>query len=211
MKTFYIIFTFCMGLFAGYVLFNKENQTLKPPLEPFETIATKAAAIDQSKDSAFEKLKRHNDFLQGQLAIVNTKLKQNKSSLDSERLKLSQIQKAITEDTLCRANQLKDSLNQSICGIHAVTDSMVSDYEYKILITESKCAVRDSEIIICNKAYSGLKDLLKEQAMREQQLTESLNEALKQQRKKRLQNRFLTGGMLFVSGLATSFIIYSKQ
>jgi hypothetical protein len=211
MKTFYIIFTFCMGLFAGYVLFNKETQTLKPPLEPFETIATKAAAIDQSKDSAFEKLKRHNDFLQGQLAIVNTKLKQNKSSLYSERLKLSQIQEAVSTDSLCESEHLKDSLNQSISSIHAVTDSMVSDYEYKILITESKCAVRDSEIIICNKAYSGLKDLLKEQAMREQQLTESLNEALKQQRKKRLQNRFLTGGMLFVTGLATSFIIYSKQ
>lgn len=211
MKTFYIIFTFCMGLFAGYVLFNKENQTLKPPLENYEAITAKSEAIDKSKDSAVESLKRHNDFLQGQLAIVNTKLKQNKSSLYSERLKLSQIQKAITEDTLCRANQLKGSLNQSISDIHVATDSLVSDYEYKINLTEAKCAVRDSEIVICNKAYSALKDLVKEQSMREQQLTESLNEALKQQRKKRLQNRFLTGGMLFVTGLATSFIIYSKQ
>ncbi len=211
MKTFYVIFTFCMGLFAGYVLFNKETQTLKPPLETFETIATKAAAIYQSKDSAFEKLKRHNDFLQGQLTIVSSKLKQNKSSLYSQRKKLSQIQEAVSADSLCEDKHFKDSLNQSISTIHAVTDSLVSDYEYKILITESKCAVRDSEIVICNKAYSGLKDLVKEQVMREQQLTESLNEALKQQRKKRLQNRFLTGGMLFVTGLATSFIIYSKQ
>jgi hypothetical protein len=211
MKTFYIIFTFCMGLFAGYVLFNKENQTFKPPLEPFETIATKAAAIGQSKDSAFEKLKRHNDFLQGQLAIVSVKLKQNKSSLYSERKKLSQIQEAISADTICNNKILTDSLNQSISSIHSVTDSLVSDYEYKILIGETKCAVRDSEIVICNKAYSGLKDLVKEQAMREQQLTESLNEALKQQRRKRLQSRFLTAGMLFVTGLATSFIIDSKQ
>ncbi len=211
MKTFYVIFTFCMGLFAGYVLFNKETLNLKPPLEHYEAIAYKATAIDQSKDSAFEKLKRHNDFLQGQLAIVNGKLKQNKSSLYSERKKLLQIQQAISADSLCEDKHLKDSLNESLSNIHAITDSLVSDYEYKILTTENKCAVRDSEIVICNKAYSGLKDLLKEQAMREQQLTESLNEALKQQRKKRLQNRFLAGGMLFVTGLATSFIIYSKQ
>lgn len=39
MKTFYIIFTFCMGLFAGYVLFNKETLNLKPPLEHYEAIA----------------------------------------------------------------------------------------------------------------------------------------------------------------------------
>jgi hypothetical protein len=211
MKTFYIIFTFCMGLFAGYVLFNKENQSLEPPLEHFETIATKLEAIDKSKDSAIEKLKQHNNFLQGQLAIVNGKLKQKKSSLYSERKKLSEIQMAVIEDTLCPDNRLRDSLNLSIRNIHAITDSLVSDYEYKIKLTEAKCAVRDSEIVICNKAYSGLKDLVKEQAMREQQLTESLNEAIKQQRKKRLQNRFLTGGMLFVTGLATSFIIHSKQ
>ena len=211
MKTFYIIFTFCMGLFAGYVLFNKETLNLKPPLEHYEAIAYKATAIDQSKDSAFEKLKRQNDFLQGQLALVNVKLKQNKNSLYSERKKLSQIQEAVSTDSLCESKHLKDSLSQSIRKLHSVTDSLMSDYEYKNLITETKCAVRDSEIVICNKAYSGLKDLVKEQAMREQQLTESLNEALKQQRKKRLQNRFLTGGMLFVTGLATSFIIYSKQ
>ncbi len=211
MKTFYIIFTFCMGLFAGYVLFNKENQNLEPPLEHIETIATKSEAIDKSKDSAIEKLKQQNNFLQGQLAIVNGKLKQKKSSLYSERKKLSQIQQIISEDTLCKDKVRTDSLNQSISNIHAVTDSLVSDYEYKIKLTEAKCAIRDSEIVICNIAYSRLKDLVKEQAMREQQLTESLNEALKQQRKKRLQNRFLTGGMLFVTGLATSFIIYSKQ
>lgn len=211
MKTFYIIFTFCMGLFAGYVLFNKENQNLEPPLEHFETITTKSEAIDKSKDSAIEKLKQHNTFLQGQLAIVSGKLKQKKSSLYSERKKLLQIQQTISEDTLCKDKVLTDSLNQSISRMHSVTDSLVSDYEYKILLSETKCAVRDSEIVIYNKAYSGLKDLVKEQAMREQQLTESLNEALKQQRKKRLQNRFLTGGMLFVTGLATSFIIYSKQ
>lgn len=85
--------------------------------------------------------------------------------------------------------------------MQSVTDSLVSDYEYKIKLTETKCAVRDSEIVICNKAYSGLKDLVKEQAMREQQLTESLNEALKQQRKKRLQNRFLTGECYLSRGL----------
>jgi len=200
-----------MGLLAGYVLFNKETLSLKSPLDHHESIAVKAETIDTSKDSAAESLKRHNDFLQGQLAIVNTKLKQNKNSLYSQRLKLSQIQKAVAEDTLCHANRLKDSLNQSISDIHVTTDSLVLDYEYKIKLTETKCAVRDSEIVICNNAYSGLKDLVKEQAMREQQLTQSLNEALKQQRKKRLQNRFLTGGILFVSGLATSFIIYSKQ
>lgn len=84
-------------------------------------------------------------------------------------------------------------------------------YENKVDLTENLVAIRDSEIVICNRSYSQLKDFIDEQARREQKLTEDLNTLLKQQKKKRLQNRLLAGGMLFISGIATTLFIKSRE
>lgn len=211
MKTFYIIPAFCMGLFAGYLLFNKQTQTLKPPLENTRPAKAVIAAVDSSKSKAEKDLKQQNDFLKGQLAITDSKLKQNRASLERERKKLRFIQDRLKSDTLRCDTLITDSIQQRVDVIQVLTDSLFCDYEARIRLTEMECALRDSGIVICNRAYNQLKDLAKEQALREQQLTESLNEALRQQRRKRLQNRFLAGGMLFISGVAASLILRPKQ
>lgn len=211
MKTFYIILAFCIGLFAGYVLFNKPTKTLKPPLENIHPATEVIAAVDSSKSNAERALKRQNDFLKGQLTITDTKLKQNRASLEQERKKLRLVQVELQADSLCCDKMLKDSLTQRVDAVQVLTDSLFCEYEERIRLTEKDCALRDSGIVICNRAYNQLKDLAKEQAFREQQLTERLNEALRQQRRKRLQNRFLAGGMLFVSGVATSLFLHAKQ
>jgi hypothetical protein len=95
--------------------------------------------------------------------------------------------------------------------MNIATDSLVCNYESKIRIAESNVAVRDSELIICNRAYQKVQSLVGEQIARERQLTEDLNKILKQQKKKRIQNRMLALGMVFISGFTASLIIKSKQ
>jgi hypothetical protein len=75
---------------------------------------------------------------------------------------------------------------------------------------ESMVAIRDSQIEVCDRSYQEAKDLMLEQSKREQQLTENLNVALKQLKRKRFQNRILASGMLFVSGIITTLYIKSK-
>ncbi len=75
---------------------------------------------------------------------------------------------------------------------------------------QSMVAIRDSQIELCDQSYRETKDLLLEQSKREQQLTENLNVALKQLKRKRFQNRVLAAGMLFVSGIITTLYIKSK-
>lgn len=211
MKTFYLILSFCMGLFLGYAVFHNESEILKPPLTFTTSSAqTKLKEIDSSKAGGEYNLKRQNDFLRGQLTITDYQLKDSKAKLVAERKHMAGLQSRLPKDSACSNACTTDSLNHSIATIHAITDSLIVDYESRIANTDSTVALRDSQIMICNQAYNQLKDLSKEQAMREQQLTESLNAALKQERKKRMQNRLLAGSMVFLSGIATSLIIYRK-
>ena len=76
-------------------------------------------------------------------------------------------------------------------------------------LMEKMVAVRDTQLLICNQSYREVKDLIREQEQREQQLTENLNLALKQLKQKRFQNRLLAAGMLFVSGIAATLYIKS--
>lgn len=73
---------------------------------------------------------------------------------------------------------------------------MFSIYETKLKLNEDLVAVKDSELMSCNRSYRQMQDLVKEQSLREQQLTEDLNTVLKQQKKKKFQNRLIAAGML---------------
>ena len=209
MKAIYIILSFCMGLFLGNLLFEKDPVMLKPPSQA-SPVVEKIQTIDTLKLKAEGELRRQNNFLRGQLVITDLQLKENRGRLGLERKKVSRLQARLLEDSL-PGNPVADTLSERIDTLNAITDSLFRDYETKINLTESSLAVRDSEIVICNQAYGQLKDLAKEQAYREQQLTENLNAVLKEQKKKRFQNRLLVGGMVFLSGIAATLLIQQKQ
>lgn len=211
MKTFYLILSFCMGLFLGYVLFNNENENLNPPSSSIPvTVLEKVKSIDSAKANADLSLKRQNDFLRSQLAVADHQVKVNRLRLETERSKVSRLQAKLASDSSYNENSAADSLNLTIGAVNAVTDSLIVDYEHRIQLSDSIVAVKDSLIVVCDLAYNQIKDIAKEQALREQQLTESLNASLKQERKKRMQNRLLAGGMVFLTGVATSLIIHRK-
>lgn len=88
------------------------------------------------------------------------------------------------EDTLC--TQSINSLNQSI-------------------------AIRDSQLVICNRNYQSLFDLQKENRTREQQLTDALSVSYKQNKRKRFESKALSFGLMIMTGITTTLFIKSQK
>lgn len=209
MKPLYLLLTFCTGLCLGYVLFEKDPLILKPS-SLAAALTMEATATDNLKKKAEHSLKQQNEFLREQLAITDQRLKQNRVRLDAERRNMLRLRAVLFRDSAFTENPMADSLSQHIDTLTTRTDSLLDAYQAKIGFTESTIAVRDSELVVCQWAYTQLSDLTKEQTEREQQLTVQLNTALKQQQQKRWQNRFLAGGMVFLSGFVTTLLIHGK-
>lgn len=208
MKSLYIVLTFCIGLLTGYLIFDHDPNGQQPVADNSETAKLKSVQINNEKILSELSLKKQNNLLSGQLILANKEISENKSALTKERQKIRTLQKLPT-DTVNRA--LNNQLTLHLDTLQAITDSIICGYEAKVKVTESIVAVRDSQLIICNSAYQQMQSLVDEQVARERQLTSELNIALKQQKRTRLQNRFLALGMLFISGITTSLVIKAKQ
>jgi len=209
MRTFHIILAFCAGLFTGYLFFDSNANPGNTKEVPPDSSAVKANIIDTTKSNADVVFKKRSDMLAGQLLIANAQLKESHSALQRERRKIKDLQMRLITDSGSAIfdSALKHQVAAQIDTLNAATDSLVCDYENKVQFAESIIAVRDSQLVVCNTAYQDMKSLVQEQVERERQLTENLNLALKQQKRKRNQNRVLAAGMLFVSGLTTSLLI----
>jgi hypothetical protein len=212
MKTVYIIIAFCAGLFLGHLLFQTDKD-LKPPVD--ETVAQTSKKLDTVDSALFEgkvSFLMQNDSLKNKLAATNNLLSISKGLLSAERKKVRKLSIRIAENASSQCGTLlSDSLSGGIALLNNKTDSLVLNYERKDSLMESMIAIRDSQIILCERSYQEIKDLSLEQSRREQKLTDDLNVALKQLKRKRLQNKVLAGGMLFVSGIITTLYIKSKQ
>lgn len=212
MKTVYIIIAFCAGLFLGHLLFPTEADVNPPIAEVVQQTQTKLNTIDSSMFESKVKFLIQNDSLKRKLEVSNGLLSIQKSLLFSERNKVKELTNRLGQSVSLKSDSLLvDSLSVEVAGLNTKTDSLITTYERKDSLMQSLIAIRDSQIEICDRSYQETKDLLLEQSRREQQLTDNLNVALKQLKRKRLQNRILAGGMLFVSGIITTLYIKSKQ
>jgi hypothetical protein len=211
MKTVYIIIAFCAGLFLGHLLFPEKKLTIPISGEVSQTQA-KLSVIDSTMFEGKVRFLVQNDSLKKKLEVTNNLLSIHKSLLSSERNKVNQLTSRIAEAALMKGDStLTDSLCIEIQTLNAKTDSLIGFYDRKDSLMQSMVAIRDSQIALCDKSYSEAKDLILEQSKREQQLTENLNVALKQLKRKRFQNKILAAGMLFISGITTTLYIKSQQ
>lgn len=76
-----------------------------------------------------------------------------------------------------------------------------------ISMLESIVGNRDSTIVLFKAKEENVRLLQQEQELRNRLLTEQLNTAYKQQKKKILQNKLLAGGLIFISGFTTTLIV----
>lgn len=211
MKTVYIIIAFCAGLFLGHLLFPSEQNIKPPSLAETERTEVKLNTLDTTMLAGEVHLLKENDSLKKRLQLANNLLTIHKSLLSSEQSKVIQLANRIKHDTIFQTDSvLTGSLYAELADLNANTDSIIKNYEQKDSLMEKMVAVRDSQILICNQSYNEVKELIREQEQREQQLTEDLNTALKQLKQKKFQNKLLAAGMLFVSGIAATLYIKSK-
>lgn len=212
MKTVYIILAFCVGLFIGHLLFPSEREVKPPITEAVQQTQNKINSIDSSVFESKINFLVQNDSLKKKLEVSNGLLSIHKSVLLSERNKVKELTNRIAESAKTTDDSLLvDSLSAQVATLNEKTDSLIFNYESRDSLMQAMIAIRDTQIEICDRSYQETKDLLLEQSRREQQLTDNLNVALKQLKRKRLQNRILAGGMLFVSGIITTLYIKSKQ
>ena len=197
----------------GYFFFKSHKEIKSLNNEP---IINEAQSQLQKNDSGkinsdkhyqllAENLKKQLDKAQYFLIVSKTKLALEKKKANTLLFQLKSNNRS-TKDTL-----LLDSLHFAIQSLSLETDTLTSSYDNKLKLTNELVAIRDTQLIICNKSYRDTKDLLNEQMIRERQLTTDLNSTLKELRKKRNQNRVLCAGMLFITGLTTALLIKTKQ
>lgn len=212
MKTVYIILSFCVGLFIGHLLFPSEKEINLPVSQEIKETQNKLNVIDSAMFDGKVQFLQQNDSLKRKLIVANDLLSIHKSLLFSERSKVKQLTNRLASAARTNADSsLTDSLCIEIRTLNAKTDSLIVKYDQKDSIMQSMVAIRDTQIELCDQSYREAKDLIQEQAKREQQLTHDLNTALKQLKRKRWQNRLLSAGMLFVSGITTTLYIKSRQ
>jgi hypothetical protein len=210
MKTIYIILVFCAGLFAGHLLFNNNHASDRLPVATGTALA-QLKHTDTVKVKAGAVFKQRSDLLAGQLLIAGQQLNECRSELSAERKKVQHLRELIRSDTASAGDSLIcQQFAAQIDTLNAITDSLTCAYENKLRLADSSIVLRDTQLKICDSSYNALRDLVQEQAGRERQLTEQIDQLLRQQKKKRLLNRFIAGGALFLSGLCTSILIHKQ-
>ena len=137
-------------------------------------------------------------------------------SLKTENQKLNvklQVTRALLkkQQTVVVSNIPCDTLRKEVIVLNDLCNAQDSLCSVSINSLNQAVAVRDSQIVMCNRSYQSMFDIQKENQQRQMQLAEELNTAYKQIRKKRFENKMLTYGLMIMSGITTTLFIKSQQ
>ena len=178
------------------------------------------ASTSQTDTVMFNRLQKQRADLEkkytlqiSQLEIQNDSLKstvqEKKKALIASRLNTSalrdQLNRVITEASVATISP--DSLQLAVNNYYNAQAQSDTACDQTIQSLQLALINRDSTIALHNVAEVNLKDLQKDQELRVRLLTDELNTAYKTQRKKVRQNRLLTFGMVFISGITTTLLV----
>jgi hypothetical protein len=172
-------------------------------------------------DSIASIWKKEKQELQVQYHKQIDKLQSDKDSLQSVVTEKKKALSAYRNKAALLEDQLKYAIANTDSS-HVLPDSLKSlayDYFAAQAMNDNTCdstintlgqivANRDTTIVLFKKSEKNMRDLQREQELRNQLLTEELNTAYKVQKKKIHQNKFLAGGLIFISGLTTTLLIH---
>jgi hypothetical protein len=167
------------------------RQTIKSSEKQAEVISEDYLKSKQ----AFLKL---SDSLKSENKNLSVKLFETKKLLKKQRLI---IKTHLPCDSLRKEANILGSLckkQDSLCNL-------------SIRSLQTAIAIRDSQLVICDRSYQAVQDLQKENQLRELQLNEDLKTAIKSNRKKRFENKMLSFGWMIMAGLTTSLFIKSQH
>jgi hypothetical protein len=195
-------------MLGAFVLFDKSPtspQSLKPDKEQLVKDEKTVGLIDKNYTLAMNHLKEHGDSLEAELKITKEKLSAAKFLLGQTEISTVRLaEKDTSHETVRQKITDCDSLKKQVLLFAGKVDSTQGLYDCAVSRLESMVATKDSEIVVCRSSYTELKSLMDENLMREQKLTEDLQTAYKQQRRKTLQSKLMAGGFLIMTGIATS-------
>jgi len=137
-------------------------------------------------------------------------------SLTTENQKLNvklQVTRALLkkQQTVVVSNIPCDTLRREVIVLNDLCNAQDNLCSVSISSLNQAVAVRDSQIVMCNRSYQSMFDIQKENQQRQMQLAEELNTAYKANRKKRFENKMLTYGLMIMSGITTTLFIKSQQ
>ena len=134
--------------------------------------------------------------------------KQNKDlsfRLNNARKLLKQQQTKVVSIIPC------DTLKQEVLVLNGLTNNVDSLCTESINSLNQSIAIRDTQLTFCNRNYQSLFDLQKENRIREQQLTDELKVAYKQNKRKRFESKMLSAGLMIMTGITTTLFIKSQK
>jgi hypothetical protein len=182
----------------------------KPDMDQVVNAGAQLKAIEEKYQSSLLTLQNRCDSLQTELENSKEKLKGYKFKLGrSQKEVLSLAKKDTSGKTITEQLTDCDSLKIEAIEYATIVDSTVCAYEAAMKGYEDLLATKNEQIIVCDSSFLQVKNLMEENLMRERKLTQDLQTAYKQQRKKAIQNKLLAGGMLILSGITTTLYINS--
>lgn len=148
--------------------------------------------------------------LQQENKTLRQATQQSKQHLYSYRSKSdslkTQLNKAIHHFTQ-KDSSIHDTIVPLINELSSMRDSSDLQCDTTITLLEKEVLNRDSMILFQQQIERQLRSFNQEQTLQNDYLTGQLNAAYKQQKKKIRQNKLLTGGLLILSGIATSLLL----
>lgn len=136
---------------------------------------------------------------------LNTENKKLSVKLQNTRALLKKQQMLVASNIPC------DTLRREVLVLNGISNMQDSLCNVSISLLNQAVAIKDSQLVICNRNYESMYDLQKENQQRQMQLANDLNTALKANRKKRFENKALTCGLMIMAGITTSLFIKSQQ
>jgi len=157
--------------------------------------------IDDSHKKYQQELKQY-EFKTDSLSKKNKDLS---FRLNNARILLKQQQTKVVSNIPC------DTLKQEVLVLNGLINNADSMCIENISSLNQSIAIRDSQLIFCNRNYQSLFDLQKENRIREQQLTDELKIAYKHNKRKRFESKMLSAGLMIMTGITTTLFIKSQQ
>ena len=198
-----IIFAFLIGIVVCFIAVKSCND--KPHqvniAEVKKHIQFENNQIDSSHKKYQQQIKQY-EFKTDSLS------KQNKDlsfRLNNARKLLKQQQTKVVSNIPC------DTLKQEVLVLNGLTNNADSLCTESINSLNQSIAIRDTQLTFCNRNYQSLFDLQKENRIREQQLTDELKIAYRQNKRKRFESKMLSAGLMIMTGITTTLFIKSQK
>lgn len=161
--------------------------------------------VNETKIGYFQRqlnvLNRQNDSLKAEVQKSDRQLNvsfEKAKDLEARLMqKLQDTALVLLPDSLF---PIADSLSIAVAQEHSSCEEAIADLQRELVN-------RDSTISVQRQMAGALRDLQKEQAIQNEELTRQLDTAFKTLRKKNRQNKIIVGGTLILSGISNSLLL----